>query len=74
MDRGATSPRPATPYAAPPRANYAASLQKWSGRAARVCSMVALYLVWAYAHGEDKAEGYLGGFNWREKVRLSLHS
>ena len=28
----------------------------------------------AYAHGEDKAEGYLGGFNWREKVRLSLHS
>mmetsp|Transcript_95886 Transcript_95886/g.273392 ORF Transcript_95886/g.273392 Transcript_95886/m.273392 type:complete len:134 (-) Transcript_95886:4-405(-) len=72
VDRGTTSPRSTTPYAAPPRANYAGSLLKWSGRAARVCSMVALYLVWAYAHGVDTAEGYLGGLNWREKVSSSL--
>ena len=39
-----------------------------------MCSMVALYLVWAYAHGDDTAEGYLGGLNWREKVSSSLPS
>ena len=77
LDRGAdkrdadskgSKVRLATPEAFGAPVSLASTLQKWSGRAARLFSVVVLYLVWAYAHGEDGGEGYLGGMNWREKA------